>query len=131
MFRQLCGESILRNVVIVTNMWGEVDRQVGEAREAELKDTFFKSSLEKGAQIARNENTITSAQKIIRLILNNHPIPLQIRVEPLGEQSRCFEETLAIADTKRLASDYREERVRFESRLAQMEAEARDRRAAV
>jgi len=71
MFKRLCGESTLRNIVIVTNMWGEVDPQVGEAREAKLKDTFFKPVLDKGAQIARNENTVTSAQRIIRLILND------------------------------------------------------------
>jgi len=77
MFRKLCGDSTLQNVVIVTNMWGQVDPEVGEAREAELvkRDILFKPILDKGAQIARNENTVTSAQKIIRLVLNNHPLP--------------------------------------------------------
>jgi len=55
MFRKLCGDSTLQNVVIITNMWGEVDPQVGGAREAELvrEDIFFKPVLDKGAQIAR------------------------------------------------------------------------------
>ena len=77
MFRKLCGDSTLQNVVIVTNMWGQVDPEVGEAREFELmnRDILFKPILDKGAQIARNENTVTSAQKIIRLVLNNHPLP--------------------------------------------------------
>jgi hypothetical protein len=44
MFRKLCGDSALRNVVIVTNMWGEVKPQVGEAREAELMGKIFSSS---------------------------------------------------------------------------------------
>jgi hypothetical protein len=63
MFRQLCGESTLRNVVIVTNMWGEVGREVGEAREAELgsDDRFFKPVLDKGAHMLRHNNDKTSA----------------------------------------------------------------------
>jgi len=93
MFRKLCGETTLRNVVVVTNMWGEVDPKVGEAREAELMtdDIFFKPVLDKGAQTARHENTVTSAQKIIRLFLDNHPIPLRIQVELVDEHKDISE----------------------------------------
>jgi len=87
MFRELCGESTLQNAVIVTNMWGRVDLQVGEAREAELmrEEIFFKPILDKGARIARNENNITSAQNIIRLFFGNHPLPLHIQRELVDE----------------------------------------------
>jgi hypothetical protein len=87
MFRKLCGYSALRNVVIVTNMWGEVDLRVGEAREAELirEGIFFKPVLDKGAQMARHKNTVPSAEKIIRLILDNHPLPLRIQKELVTE----------------------------------------------
>ena len=93
MFQKLCGESAFQNVVIVTNMWGEVDPRIGEAREAELMtdDIFFKPVLDKGAQIARHENTVTSAQKIIRLVLDNHPIPLRIQVELVDEHKDISE----------------------------------------
>ena len=62
---------------------GEVDLQVGEAREAELMETdiFFKPALKKGAQMARHANTVPSAQDIVRLILNSDPLPLQIQRE--------------------------------------------------
>ena len=87
MFQELCGENTLQNAVIVTNMWGRVDLQVGEAREAELmrEDIFFKPILDKGARIARNENTLTSAQNIIRLVLGNRPLPLHIQRELVDE----------------------------------------------
>jgi hypothetical protein len=86
-FRKLCGDRVLRNVVIVTNMWGEVDLQVGEAREAELMETdiFFKPALDNGAQVARHENTIPSAENIIRLILDHDPLPLDIQRELIDE----------------------------------------------
>ena len=37
MFRELCGDNALHKVVIVTQMWGQVDVEVGKEREAELK----------------------------------------------------------------------------------------------
>ena len=87
MFRKLCGDTTLRNVIIVTNRWGEVDSQVGEAREAELirENDFFKPVLDKGAQMARHLNTVPSAERIIRLILKNDPLPLQIQTELVKE----------------------------------------------
>ena len=93
MFRKLCGDTTLQNVVIVTNMWGEVDPQVGKAREAELmrEDIFFKPVLDKGAQIAPHENNVTSAQNIIRLVLDNHPLPLRIQQELVDEHKDISE----------------------------------------
>ena len=77
MLRKLCGDKFLQNVVIVTNRWGEVPLQVGEAREAELqtRDIFFKPILDKGARMTRHENTVSSAEKIIRLILPPEAAP--------------------------------------------------------
>ena len=87
MFRKLCGDNSLQNVVVVTNMWGEVDPQTGNDREAELmrEDIFFKPVLEKGAKMARHQNTAPSAEDIVRLILDNHPLPLRIQEELVDE----------------------------------------------
>lgn len=87
MFRKLCGDDTLKNVIIVTNMWGEVNHRLAEARETELKrdELFFKPALDKGAQMARHMNTVPSAQAILRLVLNNHPLPLQIQVQLVDE----------------------------------------------
>jgi hypothetical protein len=95
-FRRFCGENALRNVVIVTNRWGEIDPQVGNEREAELteRDVFFKPVLGQGARIARHHNTIPSAEQIIRLLLNNHPTPLRIQ-EELVNQGKNITETSA------------------------------------
>jgi len=74
MFRRLCGDDGLKKVVIVTNRWGEVARQVGKAREAELagEDMLFKLAMDRGARMASHDNTVSSAEKILRLILRNH-----------------------------------------------------------
>ena len=93
MFRKLCGDDALKNVVIVTNMWEEVDPQIGDAREAELirEDIFFKPALDKGARMARHKNTASSADNVIRLILDNDPLPLCIQTELVTEHKEIPE----------------------------------------
>ncbi|KAF9459504.1 P-loop containing nucleoside triphosphate hydrolase protein [Collybia nuda] len=83
MFRRLCGDNSLQNVVIVTNMWGQVDHELGVARETELatKDIFFKPVLEKGARLARHDRTLKSARAIIQSLVGKRPQVLQIQQE--------------------------------------------------
>jgi hypothetical protein len=106
MFRKLCGDSALRNVVIVTNMWGEVDLRVGEAREAELMETdiFFQPALKKGAQMARHKNTVPSAEDIVRLILNHDSLPLHIQKE-LVDEGKDISQTRAGQELNRELAD--------------------------
>ena len=62
-------------------MWDKVTSEVGEARERQLSTRFFKPAIDKGAQLLRHNNTVESDRAIIRAILNNHPLPLQIQEE--------------------------------------------------
>ena len=94
MFRELCGESSLKNVVLVTNMWGKVEPGVGEARERELSDIYLKPALDKNAQLARHYNTTQSAHDIIRRIMKNDPAPLRIQ-EELVDEGKNIEDTAA------------------------------------
>ena len=104
--RSLCGDDALKNVVIVTNMWSRVELEVGEEREAELmsEDIFFKPALDNGARMARHENTVPSAQGIIRLLVDNHPLPLQIQRE-LVEENKDVVETRAGQELNRELND--------------------------
>ena len=86
MFRELCGDSTLENVILVTNMWGEVSSEVGEDRENQLSGRFFKPALDKGAQMVRHHNTAQSAHDIIRRVMENHPVVLKIQQELVDEQ---------------------------------------------
>lgn len=87
LFRKLCGDDALKNVVIVTNMWGEVKQEVGESRECELveNELFFKASLEKGAHLVRHDNTVESAHRILREIMGFPPQALLIQRETVDE----------------------------------------------
>lgn len=88
LLRRLCGEKTLKNLAIVTNMWGEVSLSVGEAREAELasKENFFKPALDKGAVLLRHTHTFDSVANILRHFICSKPLPLQIQDEMVDQR---------------------------------------------
>ena len=86
MFRELCGEKTLKNVIIMTNMWGRVTPQQGADREQQLKDNYFKAAIEKGGRLCRHNNTPKSARTILRMILENQPAVLKIQRELIDER---------------------------------------------
>jgi hypothetical protein len=83
LFRQLCGEGTLKNVIIVTNMWDKVTEQEGAGRESELKTNkkYFAPAIQAGAQMTRHHGDMESATTILRLIVDNVSLPLQNREE--------------------------------------------------
>jgi hypothetical protein len=131
MFRKFCGDNALKNVVIVTNMWGEVKPHIGEAREAELmgKGLFFEPALKKGAQMARHKNTVSSAKHIIRLILNRDPLPLHIQRE-LVDEGKDISQTRAGQELNRELADqirkHKEEDIRVLREEMQQAIDDRD-----
>jgi hypothetical protein len=52
MFQKLCGDDALKNVILVTTMWSQVDVDVGRKREDELHQSseFWKPLIELGAR---------------------------------------------------------------------------------
>lgn len=123
-FRELCGESSLKNILIVTNMWSEVKPEIGEAREVELasKDKFFKPLLEKGARMLRHDGTLESAHTTLRYLINSHPATLRIQREIVDEH-KSIEKTAAGSELRR-ALDEQADRHKEEIHTlrAQMEA---------
>ena len=97
MFRNLCGETSLRSIVIATTMWDEVLQLIGQERERELatKDVFFKPALDKGARLARHTGTLESAQAIIRSIIMNQSTPITLQIQDELSRGLSISETLA------------------------------------
>ena len=119
MFRRLCGDSALKNVVLVTNMWGEVSGNTGETRERELSNKFFKPALDKGAQMARHHNTVESAHSIIRRIVANRPVALLIQEELVDEHKSIVDTVAGEAVNRELNELVR--RLRGELKIVQEE----------
>ena len=129
-FRELCGESTLRNVLIVTNMWSEVDPQLGEEREQELATNpkFFKPVVDKGARMLRNLNTPESAHAILRYLINAQAHTLQIQHELVNEH-RDLAQTSAGTELTRVLkeqSDRHEQQLREVRRELEEAMRAKD-----
>ncbi|OBZ65140.1 hypothetical protein A0H81_14862 [Grifola frondosa] len=84
--RNLCGTDALENLVIVTTMWGNVDADLGTAREHELKTGYFKTLLDRGAKLIRHDQGVISAHRIVSDMLTDRPIPLQFQREIVDER---------------------------------------------
>ncbi|KAF9461786.1 P-loop containing nucleoside triphosphate hydrolase protein [Collybia nuda] len=124
MFRELCGERTLKNVVIVTNMWGQVTPSIGKARERELAidPTFFKPAIDKGAQLVRHDNTFRSAQGLLWLIVQNKPEALRIQRE-LVDEHMDISQTAAAEELNR---ELMEQARRHRAELQELEEEMKD-----
>ncbi|KAI0789964.1 hypothetical protein C8Q75DRAFT_763351 [Abortiporus biennis] len=87
-FRKLCGDKTLKNVIVATNMWNTISKDLGEKRERELMtdDILFKPVIDQGAQMARHNGTRQSAFDILRMIIKNHPEALRIQEELITEE---------------------------------------------
>ena len=65
MFHNLCGSEALKNVVLVTTMWDQVDEDMGNNHENELTTKYWKSMIELGCHTSRFHNTAESAFDIV------------------------------------------------------------------
>jgi hypothetical protein len=65
MFQSLCGNDALKNVILVTTMWDEVDEEEGINRETELSTTYWNSMIELGCHTSRFYNDTESAWDIV------------------------------------------------------------------
>ncbi|KDQ18734.1 hypothetical protein BOTBODRAFT_52664 [Botryobasidium botryosum FD-172 SS1] len=113
MFHKLCGDAVLKNVVLCTTMWSGVSEEVGAQREAQLTSQFWQEMIRKGASTMRYDGTEQDAQRIIShlMSLGGAP-PLQIQKE-IVDQGKSLIETAAGAhineDILRLEAKHRAE----------------------
>ena len=94
MFRELCGESALKNVCIATTNWSRVSQEEGAKRERELCESpnLFKPLIDAGAQVFRWHNTeFASSQAIVDHLIRKDQTKLQIQIEL--DEGRTLEET--------------------------------------
>ena len=108
MFRKLCGDSALKNVVLVTNMWSDVTSKVGEQREKQLSEKFFEPALSLKAEMVRHDDTVQSAHEIIRRIMKNDPAALRVQEELVDEGKDITETEAGEAVNEELSKKIRE-----------------------
>jgi len=106
----------------MTNMWGKVTPEVGEARERQLSTLFFKPAIDKGAQSLRHVESVESAHAVIRAILDNNPLALQIQ-EELVDQHMEFSRTAAGQEIRRALDEHAE---KLENKIRELQSELQD-----
>ena len=78
----------MKNVTLVTNMWGRGTHEQEMAQEQQLQWELFKPALEQGARMFRHEDTPESARDILGVILNNRGLSLRIQDELVNQGKR-------------------------------------------
>ena len=84
MFQKLVGDHNMRNVILVTTMWGKLQlSDNGEARVKQLTSTgkFWGGMISCGASHERYDGTKEDALRIFQMMLDNAPCKLQIQEE--------------------------------------------------
>lgn len=90
-FINFCGQDGMKNIILVTTMWGELnDPAVGERREKELKDSFWKEMLAHGCRTERFEGTCGSAWHIVGSLKDSDAAKFP-RLNPNNEQRKVTE----------------------------------------
>ena len=68
-FKDLCGDENLKNIVLVTTMWDELqDESLGSKREGELLSTFWKDMIHLGSRTCRFQRNHESAWDIVNCL---------------------------------------------------------------
>ena len=87
MFRKICGESTLDDVVIITNTRKDDLQATRRARGRELHSDSSEPTLDGGSRIVQYDDTAESAHVIIRMIVAGQPIVLRIQRELVDENN--------------------------------------------
>ena len=69
MFEELCGKNAFHSVILTTTMWDEVDKEIGEERERELKEKYWKLMLARNSTTSRFLRTRESAFDLIEPLI--------------------------------------------------------------
>lgn len=92
--RKICGQDALKNVMLVTTRWSEVDKSIGAQREEELRTNFWKFMLEFGSTMARYHGDQDSAVAIASQLLQRDTVILDLQRE-LVDNNKKLSQTAA------------------------------------
>ncbi|XP_006459410.1 hypothetical protein AGABI2DRAFT_191396 [Agaricus bisporus var. bisporus H97] len=124
MFGELCGDVAMNQVRLVSTMWGKVKPEVGEERERELRDKFWRHFIDKGSKIERLKETKgEEAWRIVhQLIHDSKKREAVLLQEELVDLEKKLNETAAgktlYTSLQKLLADQKES---LRSLLAQVE----------
>lgn len=90
-FKRICGETALPNVLLTTTRWHEVDEPTGASRERQLRDDFWAYMVGRGSLMSRFHGDRTSAVALISQLVIKEPIVLRLQHEMINEGKKLDE----------------------------------------
>jgi hypothetical protein len=118
MFRQLCGDHNLRNVVLTTTKWSVVNTDVGLRREQELIQNFWADMINKGSRVDRVGNDAHTATNLVKTFFSNPFFVPQLQQELVD--GKPLSQTAAGSEVSR---EIRKIRAEYRKQLADAKAE--------
>jgi small GTP-binding protein len=124
LFKKLCGEDALKNVVLATSMWDKVAPHEAQKREDQLKNTpeFWGWMMSKGSKTYRHNNTKESARDLLK-----HFLPMDKTILALQDDMVNKHKTLGETGAGReLEYELAKEREKFARDLLEARAQMRE-----
>ena len=94
MFRRLCGNDSMRNIVLATTFWEVVEADVGCERERQLIETpeLWGDMVERGSQVCRVGHDRESGLQLLEGLARNDTVTLMV-------QDELVNQNMAMTDT--------------------------------
>jgi hypothetical protein len=93
-FKKICGDKALTNVILATSRWHEIDEKLGAGREKDLRDNFWAYMLHNGSCMTRYQGDRESAMGIVGELLGKGNVVLDLQRE-LVDDGKKLKETAA------------------------------------
>jgi hypothetical protein len=111
-FKKICGEKALSNVLLITSRWDGIDLATGAERERQLKNKFWSYMLGHGSNMSRFHGDRPSAIGLVSQLLCRDTVVLQLQKE-LIDEGKQLDDTAAGAyvstNLEKLKQQYQDE----------------------
>lgn len=128
MFKRLCGDQNLSNVVMATCQWERVLEADGIERERQLKETknFWGYMVERGSQVHRHYNTRESALKLIDSLVSGTTSRPKIVLDIQAQMVDEGKDLAATGAGQAIDDAISKERDRFAKQIAESQADLKE-----
>lgn len=92
--RKICGDQALKNVLLVTSRWSQVNQTDGSKRESQLREKFWAYMLAKGSNMSRFHGDRDSAIALVSQLLCKDNVVLELQTE-LSDEGKDLDMTVA------------------------------------
>jgi phosphoribosylamine-glycine ligase len=116
-FKKICGPDAMKNVLLITSRWTEVDQALGSDRERQLKEKFWSYMLSKGSNMSRFHGDRDSGVSLISQLLCKDTVVLELQSELVVKKKR-LDQTAAGAYISENMEDLK---AKYEEELAALE----------